>query len=433
MLLDLDEFLTAPDHSWPRGKWWERPSLSLSVALRLFSQRGADVIRVHWRVYGANSIDDNPTCATLPTFRRPSNHDCPSHRIFKTLFRARPGLTARRAAAQRSRAPFEDSAHTFAADGENISACVLSRAASSGTSRCSLSGMPPPLAGFEALVLRHYVTRSRGEWARKVAFAKRARRCSAVAVADEVANASRRSALSAATCDEGVRYSRAWANRTFEFLNQPWKSPALAHHAPYFNRCRMDPHRWNSLNKQTSWPRKLPLLGAESELFDSLGNLNTSSLLGPSAALPPRVTVGGSGRAGLSHAEVGLVLVASVMQIELCYVKEWVEYHLDHGGPRSTLYLLPQRGAPTIAATAVPDAGQERFMREFSVVDHPRVHVLCNVSGMPGGCASPQAVPYLHRTSHQELMLRHLVPKRECAAPASSIPHVRHAPSMRRL
>ena len=156
------------------------------------------------------------------------------------------------------------------------------------------------------------------------------------------------------------------------------------------------------------------------------------AMLGPSAALPPRVTVGGSGRAGLSHAEVGLVLVASVMQIELCYVKEWVEYHLDHGGPRSTLYLLPQRGAPTIAATAVPDAGQERFMREFSV-DHPRVHVLCNVSGMPGGCASPQAVPYLHRTSHQELMLRHLVPKRECAAPASSIPHVRHAPSMRRL
>ena len=158
------------------------------------------------------------------------------------------------------------------------------------------------------------------------------------------------------------------------------------------------------------------------------------AMLGPSAALPPRVTVGGSGRAGLSHAEVGLVLVASVMQIELCYVKEWVEYHLDHGGPRSTLYLLPQRETPTIAATAVPDAGQERFMREFSV-DHPRVHVLCNVSGMPGGCASPQAVPYLHRTSHQELMLRHLVPKRECAAPvpASSIPHVRHAPSMRRL
>ena len=156
------------------------------------------------------------------------------------------------------------------------------------------------------------------------------------------------------------------------------------------------------------------MLGADAELFDSLGLLHTISLIGPSAAVPPRVEVirSGDGR-GSAHADVGLVLVANVMQFELCYVKEWVEYHLNHGRPRTTLYLLPQRGGPSMA---VRDPGQERFMHEFGVDHHPRVHVLCNVLGVPGACASPEAVPYPDRNSHQELMLKHLVPKRECAA-----------------
>ena len=121
--------------------------------------------------------------------------------------------------------------------------------------------------------------------------------------------------------------------------------------------------------------------------------------------LPSRVEIGsdgGGGRAALAHAEVGLVLVATVMQFELCYVKEWVEYHLHHGGPTTTLYLLPQRGPPYVS---VHDPGQARF--------HPRVHVLCNVSGRAGSCESRAAAPYGNRYSHQMLMLHELVPRRE--------------------
>ena len=51
-------------------------------------------------------------------------------------------------------------------------------------------------------------------------------------------------------------------------------------------------------------------------------------------------------------------------------------------------------------------------MHEFSVA-HPRVHVLCNVSGAPESCTSDAAVPYSSRESHQGLMLTHLVPRRE--------------------
>ena len=142
--------------------------------------------------------------------------------------------------------------------------------------------------------------------------------------------------------------------------------------------------------------------------------MSTSLLGGPSAQLSPRVEIAhaGSDRATLARADVELVLVAIVMQFELCYVSEWVEYHLAHGGPRTSLYLLPQRGP---ALSTVHDAGQERFMHEFSVA-HPRVHVLCNVSGAPDSCASPAATAYSSREAHQALMLTHLVPRREYIA-----------------
>jgi hypothetical protein len=49
-------------------------------------------------------------------------------------------------------------------------------------------------------------------------------------------------------------------------------------------------------------------------------------------------------------------------------------------------------------------------MRSFRVV-HPRVHVVCNVSGSPGPCSNAAATTYTGRVAHQSLMLRHLVPR----------------------
>ena len=227
MLLDLDEFLTAPDHARPRGKrtskWWERPSLSLSVALRLFSQRGADVIRVHWRVYGANSIDDNPTCATLPTFRMPATHLCYQHRTFKTLFRARPGLVPWTSMPIKlPHQQVEHTAHTFSANGTNISSCVLQNSSHEMNSPCSIHAMPPPAHGQELLVLRHYVTRSRSEWTRKMRLYTAMKPCTAA-----VPN-SRYTARVGTMCDE-KRYSPEWANRTFSILNARW-APGWPNH-----------------------------------------------------------------------------------------------------------------------------------------------------------------------------------------------------------
>ena len=226
MLLDLDEFLTAPDHSHPRGKWWEHPSLSLSGALRLFADRGADVIRVHWRVYGANGIDDNPTCATIAAFRMPATWPCYQHRIFKTLFRGVPGLVAY--SALPAKLPHQQVEHTFgtfSANGTNISSCVLQNDSHSMESPCSIHGMAPPSHGHELLVLRHYVTRSRSEWARKMRLYKAMRTCTA-AVPGSRNNKTTRNHL----CD-ATRYSADWANRTFSMLNSRWAPGLPNHHA----------------------------------------------------------------------------------------------------------------------------------------------------------------------------------------------------------
>ena len=225
MLLDLDEYLTAPDHSKPRGKWWEHPSLSLSGALRLFSRLGADVIRVHWRVYGANDVDDNPTCGTVATFRLPATWSCYQHGIFKTLFRARPGLVPFvRMPAKLPHQQVEHTAGTFSPNGTNISGCVLRNDSHLMESPCSIHGMPPPAHGHERLVLRHYVTRSRSEWTRKMRIYKVMQSCSA-AIPGSGNNKTRRISL----CD-GNRYSPEWANRTFSVLNARWAPGEPNHH-----------------------------------------------------------------------------------------------------------------------------------------------------------------------------------------------------------
>ena len=51
---------------------WEHPSLPLPLALDYFTRRGAQVVRVHWRVFGANGHETNPTCAVLARFVRVS-------------------------------------------------------------------------------------------------------------------------------------------------------------------------------------------------------------------------------------------------------------------------------------------------------------------------------------------------------------------------
>ena len=107
------------------------------------------------------------------------------------------------------------------------------------------------------------------------------------------------------------------------------------------------------------------------------------------------------------------MLVATVMPFELCYVKEWVEYHLDYGSPRTTIYLLPQHGPPHNNGLH-HDSGLAEFMRKLNVATsggNPRVQVLCNVSGVPGSCTSHAAAPYTGRRSHQVLAISHLIPR----------------------
>ena len=105
-----------------------------------------------------------------------------------------------------------------------------------------------------------------------------------------------------------------------------------------------------------------------------------------------------------------------VMQIELCTVREWVEYHLTHGGPSTTIYLLPQHGAPFLT---IPDAGQERFMRRFRVGD-PRVATLCDVGGVPASCNASGATPYSNRVG--TLGLKTMDEASTCAPCAPRLP-----------
>ena len=233
LLLDLDEYLTAPDHMpishapsamastvAVERRWWERPSRPLSDALAFFASLGADVVRVHWRVFGSGDDEqDTPpaafvrgsppsppppggVCTTLDAFLRPTHAACSLNRNFKTLFRARRGLRPWRARPEKS--PHQQVAHsryTFASDGGDLGRCVLNESESNEfRSGCSIHGHPPPADGTERLVLRHYFTRSRDAWRRKMALYRLVGTC-------------RRNPV----CDRN-RYSPEWARRTFDAL-----------------------------------------------------------------------------------------------------------------------------------------------------------------------------------------------------------------------
>ena len=152
---DRLELTSLAPASLPRQ--WEIPSLPLPLALDYFTRRGAEIVRVHWRVFGANGIESNPSCAVLASFVRPAMHHCPQHFVFKTLFRARRGLKAFDFEGKLPHQQVADSLHTFASNGSNISACVLGPTSRNFNSPCSVHGYQPPNHGRELVVLRHYV------------------------------------------------------------------------------------------------------------------------------------------------------------------------------------------------------------------------------------------------------------------------------------
>ena len=89
---------------------------------------------------------------------QPAMHHCPQHFVFKTIFRARPGLSPFSFEGKLPHQQVEDSPHTFASNGSNISACVLDATSRNFNSPCSVHGYLPPNHGRELIVLRHYVS-----------------------------------------------------------------------------------------------------------------------------------------------------------------------------------------------------------------------------------------------------------------------------------
>ena len=175
-LLDIDEFLTVTD-----------ARRTLMDVMSEFTSNGAASILVTWQIYGPGHVVENPTHATLSMFTVPARWQCHWNWHYKTLYRA---------SSMRPRSP-NVNAHTlfdeasnpdlFAADGTNISRCHA-------TGRCTLVDwrLKAPDNGVCAvclqyshgaqyirvagrprhpkLLLRHYMTRSRREWALKMRF-----------------------------------------------------------------------------------------------------------------------------------------------------------------------------------------------------------------------------------------------------------------------
>jgi len=87
------------------------------------------------------------------------------------------------------------------------------------------------------------------------------------------------------------------------------------------------------------------------------------------------------------------------MEFQTCYVHEWTAYHLDLGA--TAIYMLPQVGIRPVY--------QNYWFAHVS--EDPRVHAICNVSGTLSSCAVRHAQAFETRSSHQKLLLDHLVPQ----------------------
>ena len=149
LLLDLDEFIQVPieaDHN-------------LAGVLRTFELWGADLVRIHWLVFGPNNILENPTCAVLSTYLRPAQRYCTHHQFWKSAFRAKPGLFPSR----KNLAHYQvvERRNFFLSDGTNLSRLAQTNKIDPNRTL----GTPP---AHPLLQLRHYATRSEGEYLRKV-------------------------------------------------------------------------------------------------------------------------------------------------------------------------------------------------------------------------------------------------------------------------
>ena len=85
LLCDLDEFLTLPNSE----------HTSLPDVLGLFAQRGASLIRLPTRSYGANGVKSNPSCEVLGTFPTATEAWCQYNFMWKSIMRAKPGWRAK--------------------------------------------------------------------------------------------------------------------------------------------------------------------------------------------------------------------------------------------------------------------------------------------------------------------------------------------------
>ena len=96
-----------------------------------------------------------------------------------------------------------------------------------------------------------------------------------------------------------------------------------------------------------------------------------------------------------------LVLIATTMEFERCYLDEWLAFHFQLGV--TAIYLLPQWGGLVRSSARIKDL----------VVADPRVSVLCKhqKSGQPTECISNMSQPYSTRAEQSQLMVSWLAPQ----------------------
>ena len=141
---------------------------------------------------------------------------------------------------------------------------------------------------------------------------------------------------------------------------------------------------------------------------------HNSSQQSSSLPLPPPRPFGACSNTTMakpSSRNESLVIAASVMTFERCYIREWVEYHVALGA--STIYLMP------IWNTSIANTAFDEEIRHLSLIEQPRVRVICNVGGEPSNCNETTAVPYNGRIQQSWLLLNRLVPQHWTAGSCS--------------
>lgn len=105
-----------------------------------------------------------------------------------------------------------------------------------------------------------------------------------------------------------------------------------------------------------------------------------------------------------------LIVVATVMGFEECYLKEWLAFHFAQG--IAQVYFMPSwyDAQPEAAGSFSPIRGLSTRMEQLT----PRsadVHVLCDVDGRSGSCLHVRAKGYARRSHLARLLVDELIPR----------------------